>query len=156
MRKLLVLVLVLLLVSACGGGTESTGGTDSVGTSDTESATTSGELELAGGATFSGTFATEPGVGPGEISFVLSGEGKLIVSAIINPALKEFACPTGVTISGGGISGTYIPGIAIEGGAFDSRDFSGVFDSSTAAHGTYSLQASFDCPYEVTWTATSE
>lgn len=150
MRKLSVLVFVVVFVSACGGGTDSTGATD------TPPDTGPGASELAGGATFSGTFATEPGAGPGEISFVLDSEGKRIVSAIINPALNAFACPTGVVISGGGISGTYTPGIAIEGGAFDSGDFSGVFDSSTAAHGTYSLQDSFDCPYEVTWTATSE
>lgn len=149
MRQLLVLMFVLLLVSACGG-------TDSTGATNTEPVAGASESELAGGATFSGTFTTEPGAGPGEISFVLDGEGKRIVSAIIDPGLKEFACPTGVIISGGGISGTYTPGIAIEGGAFDSGDWSGVFDSSTAAHGTYSLQASFDCPYEVTWTATSE
>lgn len=150
MRKLLVLVFVLLLVSACGGGTDSTGATD------TAPEAGPGGSEPAGGATFSGTFATEPGVGPGEISFVLDGEGKRIVSAIIDPALDEFACPTGVIISGGGISGTYTPGIAIEGGSFDKGDFAGVFDSSTEAHGTYSLEDSFDCPYEVTWTATSE
>jgi hypothetical protein len=164
MRKLLVLVFVLLLVSACGGSTDPSGGSETTGISTTESVTESvttesvtesSELELAGGATFNGTFATEPGVGPGAISFVLDGEGKLIVSAIIDPALKEFACPTGVIISGGGISGTYNPGIAIESGAFDKGDWSGVFDSSTEAHGTYSLQDSFDCPYEVSWTATS-
>ena len=57
---------------------------------------------------------------------------------------------------GGGISGTYTPGIAIEDGSFDNGDWSGVFDSSTEAHGTYSLEDSFDCPYEVAWTATSE
>jgi hypothetical protein len=121
MRKLLVLVFVLLLVSACGGSTDPSGGSETTGISTTESVTESvttesvtesSELELAGGATFNGTFATEPGVGPGAISFVLDGEGKLIVSAIIDPALKEFACPTGVIISGGGISGTYNPGIA--------------------------------------------
>ena len=150
MRKLPVLIFVGLVVSACGGGDEPTGATD------TAPAVGIGGSEPAGGATFSGTFATEPGVGPGEISFVLDGEGKRIVSAIINPELNEFACPTGVSISGGGISGTYTPGIAIEGGAFDSGDFSGVFDSSTVAHGTYNLEDSFDCPYEVTWTATSE
>jgi hypothetical protein len=156
MRKFLLLATVPLLLSACGGSTDSSGGSETTGTSTTESVTEPGELELAGGATFSGSFATEPGVGPGEMSFVLDGEGKRIVSAIINPALNEFACPTGVIISGGGISGTYTPGIAIEGGSFDNGDWSGVFDSSTEAHGTYSLQDSFDCPYEVTWTATSE
>lgn len=150
MRRLLLAAFALFLVSACGGGADSTGATD------TAPEAGPGESELAGGATFSGTFATEPGVGPGEISFVLDGEGKRIVSAIIDPALNEFACPTGVTISGGGISGTYTPGIAIEGGSFDEGDFGGVFDSSTEAHGTYSLEDSFDCPYEVTWTATSE
>jgi hypothetical protein len=150
LRKFLVFVFALLLVSACGGGTDSTGATD------TAPVTGPGGSELAGGATFSGTFATEPGVGPGEISFVLDSEGRLIVSAIIDPALDEFACPTGVIISGGGISGTYTPGIAIEGGSFDNGDWSGVFDSSTEAHGTYSLEDSFDCPYEVAWTATSE
>jgi hypothetical protein len=150
MRKLSVLVFVMVFVSACGGGTDSTGATN------TAPDTVAGASEPAGGATFSGTFATEPGAGPGEISFVLDGEGKRIVSAIINPALNEFACPTGVVISGGGISGTYTPGIAIEGGAFDGEGFGGSFDSSTEAHGTYSLQNSFDCPYELTWTATSE
>jgi hypothetical protein len=148
-RFVVVLVFVLLLVPACGGGNDSTGATDTAPVAEP------GGSELAGGATFNGTFATEPGVGPGAISFVLDGEGKLIVSAIIDPALKEFACPTGVIISGGGISGTYNPGIAIESGAFDKGDWSGVFDSSTEAHGTYSLQDSFDCPYEVSWTATS-
>jgi len=155
-RRLLVLVLAVFLVSACGGGDDSTGGSETTGASTTEPVTAPGEPALAGGATFGGTFATEPGVGPGEISFVLDGEGKRIVSAIIDPALDEFACPTGVIISGGGISGTYTPGIAIEGGSFDKGDWSGVFDSSTEAHGTYSLQDSFDCPYEVAWTATSE
>jgi hypothetical protein len=156
MRRVLLPALALLLVSACGGGNDSTGGAEITGTSTTESVTEPGELELAGGATFSGTFATEPGVGPGEISFVLDGEGKRIVSAIIDPALDELACPTGVIVSGGGISGTYTPGIAIEGGAFDNGDWTGVFDSSSEAHGTYSLEDSFDCPYEVAWTATSE
>jgi hypothetical protein len=151
MKKVLLLALALFLVSACGGGDGSTGGTEATGAS-----TPPGELELGGGATFRGAFAIEPGVGPGEMSFVLDGEGKLIVSAIIDPALDEFACPTGVIISGGGISGTYTPGIAIEGGSFDEGDFAGVFDSSTEAHGTYSLEDSFDCPYEVDWTATSE
>ena len=156
MRRLLLPALVLLLVSACGGGTDSTGGAETTGASTTASVTEPGGQGPAGGATFSGAFATEPGVGPGEISFVLDGEGKRIVSAIIDPALNEFACPTGVLISGGGISATYTPGIAIEGGSFNQGDFSGVFDSSTAAHGTYRLEESFDCPYEVTWTATSE
>jgi len=55
-----------------------------------------------------------------------------------------------VTISGGGLSGTYTRGIAIEGDSFDGCDWRGVFDSATEAHGTYSLQDSFDCPYEVT------
>ena len=156
MRRVLLLALALFLISACGGGDDSTGGAETTGASTTEPVTEPGDLGLAGGATFSGTFAAEPGVGPGEISFVLDGEGKRIVSAIIDPALDEFACPTGVVISGGGISGTYTPGIAIEGGSFDTGDWSGVFDSSTEAHGTYSLQDSFDCPYEVAWTATSE
>jgi len=144
----------LFLVSACGGGDDSTGGSQTTGTSGTE--TVAGPGDLAGGATFSGTFTAEPGMGPGEISFVLDGEGKRIVSAIIDPALDEFICPTGVVISGGGISGTYTPGIAIEGASFDKGDWSGVFVSSTEAHGTYSLEDSFDCPYEVAWTATSE
>lgn len=156
MRKLLVLAFAVFLVSACSGGTDSAGGSETTGASTTEPVTEPGELGLAGGATFSGTFATEPGVGPGEISFVLDSEGTRIVSAIIDPALDEFACPTGVIISGGGISGTYTPGIAIEGGSFDSGDWSGVFGSPSEAHGTYSLQDSFDCPYEVAWTATSE
>lgn len=156
MGKILIPALALFLVSACGGGDDSTGGVETTAASMTESVIEPGELALAGGATFSGTFATAPGVGPGEISFVLDGEGKRIVSAIIDPALNEFACPTGVIISGGGISATYTPGIAVEVGSFDSGDFSGVFDSSTEAHGTYSLQDSFDCPYEVVWTATSE
>jgi len=156
MRRLLIPALALFLVSACGGGDDWTGGVETTGASTTESVTEPGESGLAGGATFSGTFATEPGVGPGEISFVLDGEGERIVSAIIDPALNQFACPTGVIISGGGISGTYTPGIAIEAGSFDTGDWSGVFDSSTKAHGTYSLQDSFDCPYEVAWTATSE
>ena len=150
MRRLLLLALTLSLIAACGSGD------DSSGTSGTETSAQSDALELAGGATFSGTFDTEPGVGPGAISFVLDGEGKLIVSAIIDPGLSEFACPTGAVISGGGTSNTYTPGIAIDSGSFEGRDLSGVFDSSIAAHGTYSLQGSFDCPYEVTWTATSE
>lgn len=156
MRRVLLLALVLLLVSACGGGDDSTGGTETTGASTTEAVTQPGELDLAGGATFSGTFAAEPGVGPGEISFVLDGEGKLIVSAIIDPGLNEFACPNGTRITGGGTSNTYTPGIAIEAGSFEGGDLSGVFDSSTEAHGSYSLQGSFDCLYEVTWTATSE
>ena len=155
MRKLVVLTLVVLLVSACGGGTDSPAGSEPAGTSSTEPASGSGELDLIGGATFTGTFETGPGVGPGAISFVLDDAGERIVSAIIDPALDEFACPTGVIISGGGISGTYTPGIAIEGGSFDSGDWTGVFDSSTEAHGTYNLQDSFDCPHEVAWTATS-
>ena len=150
MRKVLVLMFALLLVSACGGGTDSTGATD------TAPVAGPGESDPAGGATFSGTFAVEPGVGPGEISFVLDGEGALIISAIIDPALDEFACPAGMIISGGGISATYTPGIAIEAGSFDGGSLSGTFDSSTEAHGTYDLEDSFDCPYELTWTATSE
>jgi len=71
-----------------------------------------------------------------------------IVSSI-DPALNEFACPTGVTISGGGLSGTYTPGIAIEGDSFDGGDWRGVLDLATEAHGTHRLQDSFDCPCEV-------
>lgn len=87
---------------------------------------------------------------------MLDDTGGAIVTAIIDPALSQFPCPTGVTISGGGISATYTPGIAIEDGAFDNGDWTGVFDSATEAHGTYDLSNSFDCHYELEWTALSE
>ncbi len=132
MRKFLLLASALLLVSACGGGSARTGG-----------------------ATFTGTFETEPGVGPGEISFVLDDTGDRIVSAVVDPGLNQFSCPTGVTISGGGMSSTFTPGIEIEGDAFDAFGLSGEFDSPTVARGTYDLQDSFDCPYVLTWSATS-
>lgn len=134
-HRIIIIVALIMLVTACG-----------------DDATT----VRAGGAEFTGTFDTGPGFGPGEISFVLDDTGDRIVSAVIDPALNEFTCPTGVTISGGGLTGTYTPGIAIQGNSFDNGTWSGTFDSSTEAHGSYDLQEAFDCPYLVTWAATSE
>ena len=144
-RSSVSLVALVVVATGCGSG--------SGGSSPRDDA--AGGLDLVGGAEFSGTFETEPGVGPGEIRFVLDESGERIVSAVIDPALDEFACPTGVIISGGGISGTYTPGIAIADGSFDNGDWSGVFVSSREANGTYSLQDAFDCPYEIAWSATS-
>lgn len=132
MRRLLLLASALLLVSACGGGSS-----------------------RIGGATFTGAFETEPGVGPGEISFVLDDTGDRIVSAVVDPALDQFSCPTGVRISGGGMSSTFTPGIVIEGDSFDAFGLSGEFDSPTVVRGTYDLRDSFDCPYVLTWSASS-
>lgn len=150
MRKFVCLISCLFVFSACGSDT------DLIDASGPASTAGIGGLELAGGATFAGAFEPEAGIGPGLISFTLDADGERIVSAIIDPALREFACPSGVIISGGGISGTYTPGIAIEGGVFDKGDWRGVFDSPTQAHGVYNLKDSFDCLYEIPWTATSE
>ena len=132
MRRLLLLASALILVSACGGGSS-----------------------RAGGATFSGTFEIEPGVGPGEISFVLDDTGDRIVSAVIDPGLNQLSCPTRVRISRGGMSSTSIPGIEIKGDSFDTFGLSGEFDSPTVARGTYDLQGSYECPYVLTWSATN-
>jgi len=135
MRRTLVLVAVLLLsVSGCGGGGSG----------------------RAGGSEFRGTFEVEPGVGPGEISFVLDSSGDRIVSAVIDPGLDQFQCPTGARISGGGISSTFTPGIEIQDDRFEVSGWSGEFDSAMEAHGTYSLQSTYDCPYTLNWTASSE
>ncbi|MDO8392580.1 MAG: hypothetical protein Q7V57_19065 [Actinomycetota bacterium] len=143
-RSIVSVVALVVVAAACGSDSDKSSTTDG----------SASGFDLSGGAVFSGTFATGPGVGPGEISFVLDESGERIVRAVINPALDSFACPTGVLISGGGITGTYTPGIVIIDGSFDNGDWNGVFDSSTEAHGKYSLQDSFDCPYEVAWTAT--
>jgi len=133
MRRAAVVVALVMTAAACGGG--------------------SGGRE--GGASFSGTFDVEPGVGPGEVSFVLDETGDRIVSAVIDPGLDGFACPTGVRISGGGVTSTYTPGVEIEGDSFETFGWSGTFDSATEVHGEYDLQPAYDCPYTLTWSAST-
>lgn len=76
-------------------------------------------------------------------------------SAVIDPGLEGFACPTGVRISGGGVPSTCTPGVEIEGDSFETFGWSGTFDSATEVHGEYDLQPANDCPYTLMWSASS-
>lgn len=148
-------LLLMLVVTACGddsGVQDST--TVSIETATTTTAATA--ATRAGGALFTGTFETGPGFGPGEITLLLGDSGDTIETITIDPALTAFACPNGVTVTGGAYA---------TGGAFviDSSDsfelyngLSGVFDSATEVHGTYDLDYDFNCTYVLEWTATSE
>ena len=139
-------LLLVLLAAACGD--------DDAAPGDTATAGESTELELAGGAVFIGTFETGPGVGPGTIEIELNEAGDRLSRLVIDAGLNGFACPNGSTVSGGGFEtqGTMALG---DDGSFSVSGFSGVFDSSTTAHGTYDLQVDYNCSATVDWTATS-
>ena len=149
MHRIMSAIVVVLLAAACGG--------DSDGPSPN--------------ATFTGPIAAQPGVS-GEISFIISDSGDGLVSANLAVRFDAFDCgpgatpmsvpcvtgavtPSGVTMSGGGSSVMYTPPLAIEGGSFESRGFSGEFDSPTSAHGILDIGALYGCGDILTWTAES-
>ncbi|OFW63391.1 MAG: hypothetical protein A2135_01870 [Actinobacteria bacterium RBG_16_67_15] len=139
-------LLLVLLAGACGD--------DDAAPGDTATAGGSTELDLVGGTVFFGTFETGPGVGPGTIEIELNEAGDRLSRLTIDPGLNGFACPNGSTVSGGGFEtqGTMALG---DDGSFSVSGFSGVFDSSTTAHGTYDLQFDYNCSAVVDWTAAS-
>ena len=138
MRRIAFVAVALLVAAACGGN----------GTS------------REGGSTYSGDFETEPGIGPGEISFTLDETGDAIPSITIDPGLTGFQCPAGanegVSITGGGYTLTVTPGIRIDGDTFSSSGITGEFVSVTEVTGTYDLAEDYDCDHVVSWTATKE
>jgi hypothetical protein len=156
MRGKVTLGLVLMLVvTACG---DDSGVQDST-TAPAATVTTTTAATVAtraGGALFTGTFEAGPGFGPGEITLLLGDSGDTIVTITIDPALNGFACPNGVTVSGG----AYATGGDLAIDSSDSFDLynglSGVFDSATQVHGTYDLDYDFNCAYVLEWTATSQ
>jgi hypothetical protein len=139
-------LLLVLLAAACGDDDAAPGDTTTPGGST--------ELDLAGGAVFFGTFETGPGVGPGTIEIELNEAGDRLSRLMIDPGLIGFACPNGATVSGGGFETTGTIALGDD-GSFSVSGFSGVFDSSTTAHGEYDLQFDYNCSAIIDWTATS-
>jgi hypothetical protein len=153
-RKATFGLALMLVVAACG---DDSGVPDSTTAPAAPVSTTTEATAVtrAGGALFTGTFEAGPGFGPGEITLLLGASGDTIETITIDPALTSFACPNGVTVTGG----AYATGGDLEIDSSDSFDLynglSGVFDSATRAHGSYDLEYDFNCTYVLDWTATS-
>jgi len=147
MRRIVLAVVTVLLIASCGG--------DSDGP--------------APNATFTGPIAAQPGVS-GEISFIISESWDGIISANLGVHFDDFDCgpdatpadvpgvagavtPSGRIMCGGGSSVAYTPQLVIEGGSFETRCFSGEFDSPTSAHGILDIGTLYGCGDILTWTA---
>ncbi len=168
--RLTIAIALALLLTSCGGRDEQVSVTPNAdGTTTTQETastvtTTTVAVDREGGAEFTGTFETGPGIGPGVIVFLLDDTGDKIVEVEITPDLRQFECPNGQIVNAGGRMYGAIWDVAIDnvgsfvGSSFFDFDISGVFDSATEAHGTLDLQLRYDCDYVLVldWTATSQ
>lgn len=154
-RKAMFGLALMLVVAACGDDSSVQDSTTTAPAATVTTTTEATAVTRAGGALFTGTFETGPGFGPGEITLLLGDSGDTIVTITIDPALNAFACPNGVTVSGG----AYATGGDLAIDSSDSFDLynglSGVFDSATTVHGSYDLEYDFNCAYVLDWAATS-
>lgn len=147
-RLTVLCALLAFVLGACAGGS-AVSPTEAPGTTAGDSP----EDGIQGGTTFSGEVTTsDPGVSGG-LSFRIADSGDGITEAVLNVTFDNYACGPGKTMSGGGSTLTWNPPIPIDNGRFESRQFSGAFDSQTLAHGTIDVMAVYECPGIIVWTA---